>query len=99
MTTTTESSTLRYRHAPDVLSRTAGDMVLILLRAGRQMLSLTGSGSHLWRLLDTPRTLAESARELGTAFGVPAETVERDIAPVLEQLHDQGVLVAETTAP
>jgi hypothetical protein len=59
------------------------------------MLTLSGSGALLWGVLSRPRSLSESARMLARHFQVPAEDIERDIAPVVEELATQGALVAE----
>jgi hypothetical protein len=99
VTAQAETQVLRYRQAPHVLSRSAGDVVLLLPRTGRAMLSLTGSGMHLWRLLAEARSVSESAEALAAKFGVAAEDVAHDIGPVIDQLHQHGVLIAETDGP
>jgi hypothetical protein len=95
VTTAAETGTLRYQHSPDVLWRTVGGGVLLLVRANQQILSLVGSGSALWRVLASPRSLAESASILSEEYDVPAADIVRDIEPVLADLSSQGVLVAE----
>jgi hypothetical protein len=63
------------------------------------MLSLAGSGLHVWQLLAEARTVTESAEELGARFGIAADDVAQDIGPFINRLHEQGVLVAETPGP
>ena len=99
MTTTSETEILRYQHSPDVLWRRVGNGVLLMARADQQILSLVGSGSDLWRLLTSPRSIHESAAMLAQQYDVPVEDIARDIEPVLASLSSQGILTAETPHP
>jgi hypothetical protein len=66
-----------------------------MLRDHGTILSLQGSGSALWHVLARPRSLAESAELLAGHYQVPVDEIERDIAPVVEELSSHGALLSE----
>jgi hypothetical protein len=99
VTATADTRTVRYRHAPDVLWRATGDSVLLMLRQTPRMLTLNGSGAAVWFLLARPRSVSDSAELLAGHFDASADGIERDIAPLIEELATMGALVAEVEQP
>lgn len=77
----------------DVLWRTVIDGVLILSRGADEPVLLTGSGVALWSALDQPASLADVVHRLARDHQTDRATVESDLAPVVADLVDRGVLV------
>jgi hypothetical protein len=76
--------------APGVLERRTDISVIVLGDA--QPLSLRGTGIAVWDAFAAPASIAGVADRLAQAYGVPAETVRREMVPVLEQLCDAHAL-------
>jgi hypothetical protein len=99
VTATAETRTLRYQHAVGVTWRTTGRSVLLKVRDKPEVLALDGPGAALWAVLARPRSLSESAEQLSRRFGVPAQRIELDIAPVVEELAAHGALETQVGHP
>ena len=54
--------------------------------------ALGGSGAALWEALVDPRTRGELASMLAVQFDVPAEHIERDMRPALDDLLERGLV-------
>ena len=76
----------RWRRRPDALWRRSVDAVLVLPAGADEPVTLTGTGPALWELLAEPCTVAQLAAVLADAYDAPIETVEADIAPVVDEL-------------
>ena len=82
----------RWRRRPDALWRRSVDAVLVLPAGADEPVTLTGTGPALWELLAEPCTVAQLAAVLADAYDAPIETVEADIAPVVDELARVGAL-------
>ena len=71
----------------------AGDFGVVLLApAGREPLTLEGTGRALWDALAAPVTPTELAEDLARAFGAEPTQVASDIAPILAELTRVGAV-------
>jgi hypothetical protein len=86
------SSPVLVQRAPAVLWREAEFGVVLLAPRDREPLTLTGTGRALWHALAAPIAPAALAAELATVFDTDPARVEADIAPVLAELHELGVI-------
>jgi hypothetical protein len=78
----------------EVLWRRSGDAVVLLPAGAQQVLTLEGSGVHLWHLLAEPIALDEAAATLAEAYGTTPDRVAADIAPVLDDLSRRNAVEA-----
>jgi hypothetical protein len=85
------TSMMRWQRNERTLWRAGPNGSLVVLSpADQQPYVVHGSGAALWRALAEPRTTAEVAADLASAFGVELNVIVRDIEPVLAALveHD-----------
>lgn len=76
----------------DVLWRHTADAVLVRRPDGDEVLKLTGSGIALWDALEGPVTFTQLCDDLALDHRADVETIRADIAPVIDDLHDRGVV-------
>jgi hypothetical protein len=77
---------------PDVAAKVIdGEAVIINLASGMYY-SLNGSGSVVWELVEKGCTLAEASAAVGDAFKIPAETAQRDVARLWENLLSENLV-------
>ena len=79
------------KHHEQVVWRFGADVVVAGTPAGLHRV-LTGPGVEMWRLLQTDRQFGEVVDLLAAQFFVDRSVVERDIAPVIEELRRDGFL-------
>jgi coenzyme PQQ synthesis protein D (PqqD) len=85
------TSMMRWERNERTLWRAGADGSLVVLSpTDEQPHVVHGSGAALWRALAEPRTTAELAAELASAFGVEPDVIARDIEPVLAALVEHG---------
>jgi hypothetical protein len=82
----------RYRRSAAALTRTVGSEVLLASPRHDAVDVLPGTAAAVWELLNEPASAPELSRELSSLFGVGAERVAEDIAPLLEELVERGWL-------
>src|SRR5262249_29421196 len=81
-----------YRRHPDVLWRRSLEAVLGLPPGSSEPVTLAGTGPEVWDLLERPCSIDELASELAQRHGTDAETVARDVLPVVERLAELRLL-------
>jgi hypothetical protein len=86
---TTETETERFVRSRAVLTREVADAMLLLCPDGGEILSLSGSGPEIWRLLGSPHTLDTIVDRLADQFDVTPS----DIAPQVRATVD-GLVAA-----
>lgn len=89
---------VRYRRASHAVWRYSHDSVLVLAAPDQDVVALTGTAEDLWQLLWEPLTVAEAGHSLAAAYAGPAAEIAKDIAPVLDDLVERGV-VDRVTSP
>lgn len=75
-----------YGRGARVLWRQTRDRVLLLHATDGEMVSLTGTGVVLWDLLAEPMELSRLSEVMSAAYGVSADVITADVAPVLDDL-------------
>lgn len=88
------SDATRWVRAPDALWRRLPRSAVLLARHGEEPLTTNLTGAALWDVLAEPHTVDEAARILAGTFGADPARVVRDIAPVIAELAERGLLVA-----
>lgn len=86
------ASTPRFAWSPDVLFRSAGPDVLLALPDHEDFELLSGTAGVVWRLLETPTTIAELVDVLVELYGTTAETVAADVRPLIDELMERGLI-------
>lgn len=69
-----------------------GEVVIVNLENGSYY-SLDGAGATIWERLSEGRTLDALADELSAQYGEPRETVAKDVAAFVRQLHVEKLVV------
>ena len=83
----------RYRRLDGVIETELGTELILLDPASQAMFSLNAVGARIWRLLDSATDAAIVAAVV-TDFDVDDATASRDVAVLLGQLAEAGLLVA-----
>jgi Coenzyme PQQ synthesis protein D (PqqD) len=97
---TTEPLVIRSR---SVVSRVVAGETLIVPVRGKVgdlacIYSFNRTGSLIWKVLESPRTLAELTAAVGLEFAVELEQAERDVRQFVDELYAVG-LVETLSAP
>jgi hypothetical protein len=84
----------RWVRSPDTLWRCAnGTLVILPPNAGDPTpLAVSGSAALVWELLATPTTLSDLASVLSELCDTDADTITRDLEPLLDQLNSAAVV-------
>lgn len=83
----------RFRIGPEIVHETVdGEVIAIDLDNGSYY-SLAGSGPVIWRLLAGGASEAELCKALAARFG-ESEAIAGDVSALLEQLRENGLIVA-----
>jgi hypothetical protein len=90
----------RYERDPNVIAREiAGERILVPVRTqAADMASiyvLNDTGSRIWDLLDGQHSLSDIQEILVQEYDVSREVAETDVAEIIEQLQEIGMLRAE----
>jgi hypothetical protein len=84
----------RLRRADGVLWR-EGEFGVVVLADRAEPRTLSGTGRALWHALAAPVGADDLATGLARDFGVDRDRIVADIAPVLAELTQSGVIVEE----
>ena len=77
---------------PDVLLSELGGESVLLNLATERYFGLDGTGTRIWQVLTTSGTVQAAYRTLLEEYDVGAETLERDLTELLDQLVEAGLL-------
>ena len=69
----------------------AGEAVILHLKSGIYY-GLDPVGARIWELLKAPRTVAEIRDALLEEYDVEPETCEKDLAALLEKVHEEQLI-------
>jgi hypothetical protein len=69
-----------------------GETVILDPTSGRYF-GLDGVGARVWEMLHSPTTLRSMVVAITSEYDVDAETCERDLRALLEQLDAKGLVV------
>lgn len=82
-----------YRRKTDVLAAQLSEAELVLLGPdSERYVGLDPVAADVWAALEVPRNLADLAAALAEQYNAPPERIAADIAPMLDQLVDEGLL-------
>ncbi len=82
-----------YRWSPGVACRTLDGTAFILL--GSRMLSLNGTGSRIWELLETATTIERVAGTIAAEFATTPEVATADTTRFVNDLLGRQLLVPQ----
>ena len=90
------SSRTRLQRRQNILKQEAAGTVVLLNMDDGRYFALDEVGGRVWDLCDGSRTLSEIAAILAEEYEAPAETIERDLAELINALTNEE-LVGENT--
>ena len=74
----------------------AGETLIVPIRAKvgdlSSIYSLNGTGSLIWKLLESPRTLAQLAKTIAQAYDVESAQAERDVTNFVLEMKSVGLV-------
>jgi homoserine kinase len=82
----------RYVRSDAVLSREVEAALLLLAPGGDGVVSLSGAGPTIWRMLREPLTVADLVHALAERFAVPPEDIVDDVTRTVTSLQAAHVI-------
>jgi hypothetical protein len=82
--------------SPDQVSCPLGDESAILNLNNTVYYGLDPVGSHVWRLLQKPKSVGELRDALLDEYDVEAERCESDLLELLEKMRAEGLIQVES---
>ncbi|MFW6041800.1 MAG: PqqD family protein [Guyparkeria sp.] len=82
-----------YSRASRIVWRNTSGGIMVLPITESKVVTLSGTGEDVWGLLGEPHTVPALAQRLAERYGAPPATVMADLASVLDDLAQRGVLV------
>ena len=80
----------------------AGETLIVPIRAKvgdlASIYSFNGTGSLIWKLLESPRTVAELATAVAQAYEVEPAQAEQDVASFVSEMKSVGLVEVPATA-
>jgi len=74
----------------------AGETLIVPIRAKvgdlASIYSFNGTGTLIWRLLESPQTVAQLASAVAQAYEVEPAQAERDVANFVEEMKSAGLI-------
>ena len=86
------SSRTRLQRRQNILKQEAAGTVVLLNMDDGRYFALDGVGGRVWDLCDGSRTLSEIAAILAEEYEAPAETIERDLAELMNDLTNEELV-------
>ena len=86
---------LRFRVSPDVKASLHPDGVILIHHGKGTVFSANLVGARIWNGAAERWSMGKLAAFISGEFHIPPETAERDAAEFLEQLHAEGLLLAD----
>ena len=93
--------TVSFQRVSGLAFRRLDDQTVIVVPRNRQVHVLNLTGSLIWELLDSRRSLEQLVQELerGGEFDAEPGQVARDVSSFVERLVQGGLVVSEPGAP
>jgi len=80
----------------------AGETLLVPIRARvgdlASIYSFNGTGSSIWKLLETPKTIAELVEAVAEEYDAEHDRVARDVKEFLDEMLSVGLAEVPTSA-
>jgi hypothetical protein len=74
----------------------AGETLIVPIRAKvgdlASIYSFNGTGTLIWKLLESPRTVAQLAAEIAQEYEVEPEVAERDVTSFVSEMKSVGLV-------
>ena len=74
----------------------AGETLIVPVRARvgdlASIYSFNGTGTLIWKMLETPKTVTELAKEIAQEYEVESEQAERDVAEFVRDMKAVGLV-------
>ena len=86
------SSRTRLQRRQNILKQEAAGTVVLLNMDDGRYFALDGVGGRVWDLCDGSRTLSAIAAILAEEYEAPAETIERDLAELINDLTNEELV-------
>ena len=86
------SSRTRLQRRQNILKQEAAGTVVLLNMDDGRYFALDEVGGRVWDLCDGSRTLSEIAAILAEEYEAPAETIERDLAELINDLTNEDLV-------
>lgn len=83
-----------YRRSEDVLETSVGGQIVLLQSRTWKYMDFDTTGSAIWKMLETPRTLDSLVSELRTRYRVDESRCRQDTQAFLDKLAGEEFLVA-----
>ena len=81
----------------------AGETLIVPIRAKvgdlASIYSFNGTGSLIWKLLESPRTVAQLATAVMQAYEVEPAQAERDVASFVNEMKSVGLVEVPASVP
>lgn len=81
----------------------AGETLIVPVRARvgdlASIYSFNGTGTLIWRLLESPRTVADLAAAVATAYEIDAAQAECDVTAFVEEMKAAGLVEVSVNVP
>jgi hypothetical protein len=74
------------------LSASVGDQLVMMNADSSVYINLTGTGGHIWKLLETPRSLNELCRCLADAYDAAPEQIDQEVQAFLARLKEHNAI-------
>jgi len=84
----------RPKQRAELEERTVDGEMVVMDQASEKIHQLNQTASFICQRCDGDHDRQQIAEELATAFGVDAETAQKDVAKALKQLEEIGLLVS-----
>jgi len=86
-----------FTRSRSVVSRTVAGETLVVPVRGQvgdlaSIYSFNGTGSLIWHLLDSPRTLADLIAQVEREYEVDQDQAKKDVMQFLKDMHSVGLL-------
>ncbi len=87
----------RFVRSQSVVARVvAGETLIVPIRAKvgdlASIYSFNGTGSLIWKLLDTPKTVAQLACAVAEEYDIDAQQAQRDVSGFVDELKTVGLV-------
>jgi len=76
----------------DVIWRRMGDESVLLNVRSEDYFTLNEVGTRIWELIDGETPPTRIVRTIAEEYEAPADEIEADVASLLEELREQGLL-------
>ena len=89
---------MTFRRHPDIEAAPLDNELMLFSAATKKFVVLNATAGRLWECLEQPRTTDQLAQALRVRFKTNGAAVEQDVASVIAQFEELGLVVRENLA-